>query len=530
MTIKELIKFNPIIFYIVILFYSMNALLNTAASYFLTLSFTAVRRGDIIKFLFYVFLQGTSLLIAYFLSIIGKYFWQKNGYEYLCHIRKELANIYFTGISDDKVSSVQNKMINDLNLLMDNYVEPIRMLVYYIVLLVLTVGVLFTFHWTIFLLSIVISMAQIFLPKIMDKFLEGASSNVSAKNKFYLKTIIDWLSGLIEVKQYFSVSKMLFLLNKSSSKLENAKIKKSSVDNISELLNESIYSISNCLLYLLVGILIKLKITPFGLLASIDDFNWNLFGSMMGIADLLVQIKGTKNLRNQLIILRSQKKVSKINAQMVNKNLPFGLMTKNLTVKFSNNTEISFPDIKIIPGEKVLLTGASGKGKTTLFKVILNEVKPESGKIVYFDKNNNVLEPNYLQIGYMPQEPVIFPTTIANNITMFDDKLDYKINYVLNEVDLKNDIMHLPLGVYSNIDANYKNVSGGQSQKIVLARLLIHKNCFFLIDEGTSAIDRNGALDIMKNLCNLKNTTLIFIGHNMTKEMTGLFDKIICLK
>ena len=90
----------------------------------------------------------------------------------------------------------------------------------------------------------------------------------------------------------------------------------------------------------------------------------------------------------------------------------------------SNGEVVSYPDITIKSGEKILLSGDSGTGKSTLFKLILGELKPTEGKIIFKDKNGQQIHPDLAKIGYIPQDPTLFPGTIKENITMFNNKLD----------------------------------------------------------------------------------------------------------
>ena len=84
-------------------------------------------------------------------------------------------------------------------------------------------------------------------------------------------------------------------------------------------------------------------------------------------------------------------------------------------------------------GEKILLTGDSGSGKTTLFKIILGKIKPNTGTISFRNKNGQKIDQNEAKIGYIPQDPILFPDSIKNNITMFDASLNNKVATYINK-------------------------------------------------------------------------------------------------
>ena len=99
---------------------------------------------------------------------------------------------------------------------------------------------------------------------------------------------------------------------------------------------------------------------------------------------------------------------------------------------------------------------------------------------------------------------------------------------MIDEVNFVTDIKKFKAGVDEKIDLDNLNISGGQRQKIVLARAKIHDSDIILIDEGTSAIDQTATMDILQKLLKSK-TTIVFIAHNFNKQMQGMFDREIHL-
>lgn len=122
--------------------------------------------------------------------------------------------------------------------------------------------------------------------------------------------------------------------------------------------------------------------------------------------------------------------------------------------------------------------------------MILGELKPSEGNVVYKDKSGNEITPDLSKIGYIPQDPVVFPAIIKENITMFNDQLDGKVKAVVKEVNFDADIAEFKDGLNEELDLDKLNILGGQRQKIVLARAKVHDSDIILIDECTSAIDQ----------------------------------------
>lgn len=122
----------------------------------------------------------------------------------------------------------------------------------------------------------------------------------------------------------------------------------------------------------------------------------------------------------------------------------------------------------------------------------------------------------------------MFPDTIENNITMFNSSLNSQVKSAVVAVNFAQDLAKMPQGLEQQVNLDSKNLSGGQKQKIILARVIVHHRKWILIDEGTSAIDQNATMDILKNLVKSK-ATIVFIAHNFNEGMRRLFDREIHL-
>ena len=135
---------------------------------------------------------------------------------------------------------------------------------------------------------------------------------------------------------------------------------------------------------------------------------------------------------------------------------------------------------------------------------------------------------DYAEIGYIPQDGKLFPTSIINNIIMFDNKLKKLVKKAVENNDLSKDIASMPNGLETEIDLDTNNFSGGQKQKIILARNEIHNFSIILADEATSAIDSKSSYRILKNLVS-SNKTVIVVAHNLTPAIEKLFSRKISL-
>ena len=96
-----------------------------------------------------------------------------------------------------------------------------------------------------------------------------------------------------------------------------------------------------------------------------------------------------------------------------------------------------------------------------MFKIILGKIKPNTGTISFRNKNGQKIDQNEAKIGYIPQDPILFPDSIKNNITMFDASLNNKVATYINKFSFKNDIQKMPLKLETKLEVQNLNISGG---------------------------------------------------------------------
>ncbi|WP_056990029.1 ATP-binding cassette domain-containing protein, partial [Lactobacillus ultunensis] len=334
--------------------------------------------------------------------------------EYFKKLRDQIAEHYFKDGKYHKVSEFQNRLTNDFNIVKNNFFEWYVIVPFYGSMLVASLIALLTVHWVVFILSLIIDTISYFLPKIIDKKLEHATIEVSDENKEYLNTLSKWFSGLSELKRYFAGDKLLQVQSRASQKLEKANINQITQQQILGILNGIGALLSTIVLLGVTGILVERNLVIFGAILSVQNFATNVAFGMQETIEGLTMMRSTQAL--MIDITQDTKKIS--TEDKAKGEVPFIIQTQDLALTFPNGETLQYPNLKIKQGEKILLTGDSGSGKTTLFKLILGIIKPSHGEVKFEDKNGNKINPDMSKIGYIPQDPNLFPGTIQQNITI----------------------------------------------------------------------------------------------------------------
>jgi len=167
-------------------------------------------------------------------------------------------------------------------------------------------------------------------------------------------------------------------------------------------------------------------------------------------------------------------------------------------------------------GEHIAFVGQSGSGKSTLAKILCALYPPMSGEILLFGKSLNKYTPDELAtiLSYVSQEITLFSDTIYNNLTLWQNSISLKdINQAIENACLKEIIKNRSL--YGSVEDSGNNFSGGEKQRLEIARALIQNTDILIFDEATSAMDIYLEKKIIDNL-RKTNKTIVFIAHRLS--------------
>ena len=396
---------------------------------------------------------------------------------------------------------------------------------------ILSEGVIFIFLAACLILidaKLVLFLMVILAPLSLILFLQSTSIK-KAKNALkesmpnLTKSVLQGLEGFVEIKTLQKESVFKEKMNAAFQKMVTI----FSNDHTRQV---RISKITESVAGVLVGIIILYALLSYSspaeiliLLGVYAGVIFRCLPSMNKVVSSYYQMKTYEFILPQLSSMASSDRSVPMAKEIIAFNT--NLQLRNITFRYPSQSQpvLDSLNISIDKGARILLSGKSGEGKTTLLLILLGLLKPDEGDIV-LDNKLVTFETSRPSVAYVPQNPYLLNASIEENIAfVFRQELidSVRIDGLLSMLDLKPWVNSLPMGAKTIIGEKGIKISGGQRQRIAIARALYHHADLFLFDEATNQLDSETALEVIEAIDKLsrENKTIIFISHSGNLKM-----------
>ncbi len=214
---------------------------------------------------------------------------------------------------------------------------------------------------------------------------------------------------------------------------------------------------------------------------------------------------------------------------------PIGIRFTEVTYTFPDSGEsaVSKATLEIEPGSQVALMGSSGAGKSTIADMLCGALTPSSGVVERFNLvNGEEVTSNAMRIGYVPQKPGLVSGTITDNVALGEDPASIDkaaVNQALDWANLGSLVRTLPSGADTDLGKLQDGLSGGQLQRLGLARALYKNSGLLVLDEATSALDAESESAIQAALASMHGrVTVVLIAHRLNTIQHA--DKVLLIE
>lgn len=476
--------------------------------------------------IFYLLFMG---LMIYALGVVNNNLKNSIIRDYRKSVYQGLMNMKYNEFDAHNTADYISSLTNDMKLVEENFLIPLFTGFQYLFVFIGTCFMLFYYSWIVAVTLILSLMLMLVVPNLLGKKMQDYQDEVSSSlNQFTSKTK-DLLSGF-EVIKTFNI--FAFARTSFSQENESVKQKKNKADNLLSL-NQGLSNILGTLsqfavIFISAYLIIEGRLSA-GTMVALIQLSSAFVMPVVAVLESLPKITGIKPVVEKIDSFIGYEKEDKPAVC----GFDHLITAEKVSFQYKPDQQvITELDLMIRKGRKYTILGKSGCGKTTLVKLLTGYYDTYQGEIELDGQNLQQvdLQSSSNLIAMIHQNVFMFDSSIRENITLYEDFSEEELNMAIQASGVDQFINDFPEGLASSVGENGNRLSGGQRQRIAIARALIRKTPILVVDEGTSAIDKETAREIELKLLEIPDLTLLTITHKLEEELLEKYDEIICME
>jgi ATP-binding cassette subfamily C protein len=377
---------------------------------------------------------------------------------------------------------------------------------------------------------VILSVLPLFLPSIFGKKLSKLRQDHLESIEMYNIKIKDFFSGFELIKSFNIDSVIKKNHSKANKEVENRKYGYNSSNAFVDALSNILSVFMQFAVFLITGFLIIMKNLSIGTMSAAMQLCGMTVYPVRSIVESLTRMKSAKYVNKKVLDLINvqEEKGKGLHVDQLKACIEF----KNVSFAYNDKNVLNNLNFKLEKGKKYAIVGASGSGKSTLAKLLLGYYENYNGDILL--DNHDIRKINVESISkifsIIHQNVFIFEDSLKNNITLYNNYDEAKIEKSIHAAGLNKFIETLNDGMKTHIDENGKKLSGGEKQRIAIARAIVTGSNVLILDEATANLDNEIAYNIENSLLKTKDLTSIVITHRLNKELLAYYDQILVFK
>ena len=467
----------------------------------------------------------------YFLNVIVQKFGAKVFTDGLQHAMK-LPYQEFEDQRSGETLSILQKVRTDTEKFMNSFVNILFTVAVGIVIVAVFAS---SIHWSLPFIYFGGIALLVVISNLLSKKVKTIQKTIVQQTTSLAGTTTESLRNIELVKSLGLTKQEVERLNKNTYKilgLELTKVKR--IRSISFVQGTFVNTLRQVILFMLMWVVFGGSLSA-GQLVTMQFFSFFIFGPLQDIGNIILNYREAEaSLNNFDNLMKKKPEPEPVHAKHLGpvQTLEFrNVSFKHQTAQQMAIDNISFQTKK---GETIAFVGPSGSGKTTLMKLLVGLYRPQEGNIFYngIDENNIQFDDLRKQIGFVTQDTQLFSGTIKENLLFVnpvateDDLLD-----ALTKASCQNLLLRAEKGIDTMIGEGGLKLSGGEKQRLSIARALLRHPNLLIFDEATSALDSLTEEEIgktIRDVSSLQNQITILIAHRLSTIMHA--DRIYVLE
>ena len=450
--------------------------------------------------------------------------------QYKEYVFGELTKKNISAFSGENSSTYISALTNDIQTIEQGYLWNAFAMFGSILTFTGAIVLMIWYSPLLTLVAIFLSLFPLVASLLAGDRMAQREKSVSDRNEAYTSTLKDSLGGFSIIKSFKAEAQMLHIFKENVSQLAKAQCSKQKMKILVHMFG-AVASVTAQLGVFIFGAYLALSgkgVTAGTTLVFVQLMNF-ILNPIATIPSCIAERKAAKALVEKIagalntnVREETENEHHKIEHNIVIKDLSFGYEPEKLVLK---NINFTFG-----LGKKYAIVGASGSGKSTLLNLLMASYQNYDGTICYDDTElREISSSNLYEIESIIQQNVfVFNATIKDNITMFRDFSEEQINEAIRLSGLSALIEEK--GADYLCGENGSGLSGGEKQRVSIARSLLKKSQVLLVDEATASLDAETAYQVSSAILALKDVTSIVVTHSLDEGLLKQYDGIITLK
>lgn len=439
----------------------------------------------------------------------------------------KMMSSYLTKDNEMKTSNVLNIVTDLSEQISEMYIKPFLTIVRMIIMFIGAAVVIFINQKFVLLIVFLVG----WIPLVYSKF---SSSKTQKSRGEYIQTNEQFISKSKEIVDGYDLIKSFKIENRILNIFKNLNIKnenarytadkdRSFYSSVSVSISSIVYVASQLAAFSFV-IFKVISVGQFMMVVQLSNFVQQPLSVIPEMYSVM------KSMEDQ--VSSKLKIINETNKDTRNSKFDFDdkISVKNLEYSYGDNLVLNDINFDLEKGKKYAIIGESGSGKSTIFKILQKQEIATEGEVQLNNKNIlNITDSTYYsKVGFATQDTGIFTASIKDNISLFDNRPVDKT--IIEQLGLNTLINSKPKGIDTVISSEDKSISGGEKQRIAIARLLNEDFDCILLDESTSSLDKHSVDIVEECILSKKDLTVIAITHHLTSKAIEMSDCILKLE
>lgn len=532
--VKLFFKENKLVAFLSMIVFISLSMIYTAISWILQIIFDYMAgKGSYslttILLLVVSFMLAISLIFALKRSSYPR-FLEKAMNQYKESVIKKLLQKSYSDFSLANSGTYLSVLTNDCERIQEKYLKKIFDFVQDVLMLVSSLALMIYYSPLLTVIALIISVLPMVCSILTASGIAAREEQVSKSNESYTALTKDVLNGVSVIKSFKAEQEVINRYQNQSMELEHTKnLREKTMTTVSAL--GTISSLATQLGVMLVGawmVNAHVGVITAGMVLAFTNLMNGVLQPIASLPQMLGEMKGAKKLISKMADYMSN--VKEDSGEIIDDSVK-NVVLRNVSYAYdADHKVLKNVNLTLQTGKSYAIVGPSGAGKSSLINLLMGYYKDYEGsvKLDNHELSNVSKSSLYDKTTLMQQSVFMFDASILDNITLFKPFPDVEVDRVIHLAGL--DDLIAAKGKDYQCGENGSHLSGGEKQRIAIARSLLKRSEILLVDEATSALDNETSANVTQSILNLQGILRLVVTHRLDANSLKQYDEILVMK